>query len=421
MTKLRGGSERGLRPPCGTGNAMGCAAIIIAAGMIFPASNAYALWNDMLEVYASETAVVDNNVFRLSRYLNPATSIGSAERGDTYLSTTFGVDLNMPVSRQRFQANLAKTITRYTRYTDLNFTSRDARASWLWQAGDHLNGDVGYAESYALASFASTQGRIVNPLKTQQTFARGAYQLTARLGFEVAVADMKQTNGVAVRRENNVNIRNANFQVSYGLPTANQVGLSLSTEHGDYPYRQLLLGNLYDNTYSQYGIGAFINWVPTEKSHLNARVEQVRRSYKQLPQRDYSGTTFRTSYDWKPTGKSSLAAIARWEISAAEDIRTNFVLTKGFSIRPSLDVSPKVNLSGMYEFSIRNHLGDPAMTLGTMSYRSDRVQSVSTVVRYRPGRFMTLLASLQREQRTSNVTFSDYRVNIGQVTARIAF
>ena len=143
----------------------------------------------------------------------------------------------------------------------------------------------------------------------------------------------------------------------------------------------------------------------------------VRILLEQLPQRDFEGATFDAVYDWKATGKLTLTAIARREISAAEEVNVSFVLVKGVGLYPTLRLTDKVTLSGAFDSGDRQYLGDP----GTAQGRTDRVQRAGLTVLYRPARSIALQVALQRETRSSTAAFGDYAANVASVTGRLAF
>ena len=74
---------------------------IAVAGLFLPATEAFALWDDKLKLFAEEKATRDDNIFRISKDVGPASAIGSTSRGDTYHTTSLGFNLDVPVSRQR--------------------------------------------------------------------------------------------------------------------------------------------------------------------------------------------------------------------------------------------------------------------------------------------------------------------------------
>ena len=383
----------------------------VAAGLLAVASDAAALWGDQLEVFLAETVTSDSNVFRRS----------SAEERDTHTTTTAGFNFDIPVSRQRFQAGASWNQVRYNRLSDLNYLGHDGKAIWLWQFGDQLSGHLGYTETAALASFDNFGDRLANPLRTRRAYGDAAYMLTPSWELQAGLANQTQRNGNAIRQVNDVDRQNADLTINYVSPASNKIGLSLRQEDGDYPNRQLIGATLYENDYVQRSIGAVTDWTITGKSHLNARVDRVRRSFDQLSQRDYNGTTFRAVYDWRATGKLALRAIARKEISNTEDIQTSFVLVKGIALRPTFDVSEKIRLAAIADYSIRDYLGDPELALGTTTIRTNHVRRIGATVSYRPMRSLTLQLTGQHETRSSNVPLNDYTDNILSINARFAF
>src|SRR6266536_1369146 len=70
-------------------------AIFFAAGLLMPVTRALAFWDEKLQLFAEEKVTRDDNIFRISKDLDPAT--------DTYRTTSLGFNLDAPVSRQRFQ------------------------------------------------------------------------------------------------------------------------------------------------------------------------------------------------------------------------------------------------------------------------------------------------------------------------------
>src|SRR5712691_660244 len=394
-------------------------AIFFAAGLLMPVTRAFALWDDKLQLFAEEKVTRDDNIFRVSRDLDPV--------GDTYRTTSLGFNLDAPVSRQRFQAGYTWNATRYNEFTDLNSDGHDARATWLWQLGNDASGQVGYTETFALASFAFIQSRTPDPLRTRQAFFNAAYLVTPRWRLQAGVRGLDQSNGDPQRKIYDVDIRYTDVTVSYVTPADTSVGLSGRTEDGRFPNH----GSSADNTYRQDSVGIVGDWTMSGVSHLSARADRVIRRYAQVPQQDFDGNTARAQYDWKPTGKFSLAAVAQRDIYPYLDIGSSFVLVKGVTLRPTLSLTEKIDVSGILDYGIRDYLGNPGLTSGASPSRTDRVRSATATISYRPARTLTLLMSAQREARSSNVVPNpaatpavlpvDYVVNVISITARIAF
>jgi exopolysaccharide biosynthesis operon protein EpsL len=385
---------------------------IAAAGVFLPAVKAFALWDDKLKVFVEEKITRDDNVFRFSK--DPSKDPDRV--GDTYHTTSLGFNLDAPVSRQRFQVDYAWYATRFNRSKDLDFDGHDARATWLWQLGNDASGQLGYTETSTLASFAFTQSRTLDRLKTRQAFLNAAYLVTPRWRLQAGVRGLEQTNGDPLRQIFDVKVRSTDFAVSYVTPASTSVGVSARTEDGRFPNP----GSTVDNAYRQDSVGIVADWTLSGASRLSARTDRVRRRYAQVPEQDFDGNTARVEYDWKPTGKLSLAAVAQRDIYPYLDIGSSFVLVKGVTLRPTLSLTEKIDVSGTFEYSIRDFLG-PGLTPGASPGRTDRVRSGTAAVSYRPARNVTLQMSAQRENRSSNAVFADYLVNVVFASLRIGF
>jgi exopolysaccharide biosynthesis operon protein EpsL len=395
-------------------------ALALACAALF-ARDAAALWDDRLELFIGESAGYDSNVFRISNDANTLLSTGSDSKSDHYWTTTFGFILDVPVSRQHLRASLAWIDNRYHRFSELNFTGHDAKASWLWEAGNNLKGEVGYNELYTLASFATTQERVPDPLKTRRAYAQAQYLVTPRWRIDGNISELEQRNKDVRRQDNDVDVRNADVGLNYVSPAGNSIGAVVRNEEGRYPNRQVVAGSAFDNAYTQDGAGVVTDWTITPKSHVNARVDYVRRKFNQLSSRDYEGTLFRVLYDWTPTSKLSFATVVQRDISALEEQRTSFVLIKGISVRPRYQITERIALSGLFEYSVRDYLGDPASALGTLPTRSDHVRSYLAELSYKPYRRISVNLSVLREVRTSNIALTDYAVTVAQAGVRVAF
>jgi exopolysaccharide biosynthesis operon protein EpsL len=348
------------------------AGAIAVAGLFLPAVQAFALWDDKLTLFAEEKGTHDDNVFRISKDADPATVIGSSSKGDTYRTTSLGFNLNAPVSRQRFQAGYTWNDNRYNQFNDLDNQGHDARATWLWQLGNDLSGQLGYTEISAMASFAFTQSRALDRLKTRQALFNATYLLTPRWQLQAGVRGLEQTNGDPQRQIYDVNIRYTDVTLSYVTPANTSVGLSARTEDGRFPNPgTTAAGATVDNAYGQDSLGIVADWTLSGASHVSARADRVSRRYAHVPEQNFDGNIARAQYDWKPTGKFSLAAVAQRDIYPYLDIGSSFVLVRGGTLRPTLSLTEKIDVSGVFEYSIRDFLGNPGLASGVPAGRTE--------------------------------------------------
>jgi len=364
-------------------------------------------------------------VFRISSSSDPAAVLGTSSKGDTYYTTSLGFNFDVPASRQRFQGGLAWNETRYDRFKVLNLTGHDGRAAWLWRIGDDFDGQLGYTETLALASLANVQSGVQsgtpNPLLKQRAFFNAGYRLTPRWRLGADVSSLEQSNEAATSKVNDVNVDSAGVTMTYTTPSGNRAGVILREDKAQYPNPQLVAGVLVDNAYRQQNLAIFTDWTMTGQSRVNAQAGLARRSYEQLPERDVELPVFRVIYDWTPTGKLTLSAVAQRDISTTEEVTIGHVVVKGIALRPALRLTEKLGIGGILEYSDKKYQGDPAMVLGTVPERTDRIRAAEVSAAYRPTRAIRLELSWRHETRSSTVALGDYTVNIASVNIRLGF
>jgi len=403
----------------------GLQAAIILAGIFSPGKDAAALWNDKLELFTAETVTHDDNVFRLSRSIDPATATGSSSRADVYTTTDLGFRFDVPVSRQRFLGDWTWSDNRYDKFKVLDFFGYHGQAVWEWQAGNDLSGQLGTVQSHSLASLSNVQSgvqsSIPNPVERRNSFFNAAYMLTPRWRIKGDLTNSKETNGVPEFQVNDVGINGTGLTVSYVTPDASEVGINTRYSDASYPFHQLVAGSLVDNAYKQRNVALVAVWNISSRSHLSAQIGRVNRSYDELPQRDYQASTYHAVYEWKATGKFTLTADVHRDIDPTEEVNTGFVFLQGGALRPAWRLTEKMTLTGAFEYNRWDYLGDPGLVAGTVLPRSDKVRSTGLTLTYQPLRRVSLEASMRRETRTSTAAFGDYEANIIGASARIGF
>jgi len=396
---------------------------VAGAGVLVPATNAFALWDNQLELFASETVAHDSNVFRLSSAVDPTAAFGTSSKADTYRITSFGLGFDVPVSRQRFVGGYSRNYTRYNRFTVLDLDGYDGRALWVWQIGNDLNGQVGYTQRLTLASLANIQSGLqsVTPdfFKTKEAFADATYKLTARWQIRGQANWLDQSNSAAERKINDTSVGGGALTVSYITPANNQIGVNATVASASVPNRELVAGQAVDNSYQQQHLGAVAEWTLAGHSRVDLRAGRVTRDYAQLPQRNYAGPFLYAGYEWKPTGKLTFNAVAQRDISSTEEINVGFVVIKRVALSPTWQATEKISVDGVLEYSDRDYRGDPGQVLSTVGPRTEKVRAAALAVSYRPIRTVTVNLAARRETRTASVAFGDYAANIVSLGIRL--
>jgi exopolysaccharide biosynthesis operon protein EpsL len=403
--------------------------LILAAGAASWAREARALWDDKLEAFVAHSVTRDDNVFRISGDSDPVSVLGAPSKADKVKTTSVGLNLDMPLSRQRILGGLSFSTNRYDRFTVLDFTERHARAGWQWQVGSDLSGRLAYTNDHALASLANVQGGVQsgtpNPLETQKTVLDATYRVTPRWHLRGEVSRIEQENELAERQANDIRNDGAVLALMYVTPAETRIGLELQRQDGELPNPQLVNGTLVDNSYRQDRFAVVFDWTLSGLSRLRASAGRVERSFVQLPLRDHSTGIFHADYEWRPTDKLTLVAAAQKDIAAPDEINAGvnigFVLVKSIALRPVYRMTEEVSVSGLLDYSDREYLGDPGLALGTVAPRSDRVRTAALAVSYQPIRVLRLELVLRRETRTSTAAFGDYESDFVSLGARLAF
>lgn len=408
---------------CRPGQTARCfaAAVVLA---VASTGDVLALWDDKLLVNASERLTYDDNVYRLSR----DAPVAVPYRGDWYSTTSLGLALDVPVSRQRFQAAYNLNRERYRRIKDRDIDGYDGRAAWLWQLGNSWSGEAGAAQTKSLAGVGTvtSSGVIVgdigsttpNPVIVRDSFVNATYLLGANWRVRGGLTDQAVTNGDPARKFQDVDIRILDVSAAYVSRAGNSLGIAARQEEGRYPV--LVPGTLVDNDFDQTGVGLVLDATLTGRSRIRARADVVNRRYRQFPVRDFSGNTGRVSYDWQAGGSLLLSATVFRELFANVDTNSSFVLADGAALRPAWKFSEKTDVLGNVDYSKRRYLGDPGVVPG-VTPRVDHVWAVGVSIAHRPTRTVRLVLSLQHEERTSTVLFGDYQSNVVFGSAQIAF
>lgn len=393
------------------------AAVVACAGLV-PAG-AHALWDDKLEIYIQQAVTYDDNVFRLPDGVNP---VGATKRSDTYYTTSPGLNLDIPYSRQRFVGGLRWNFQRYNQFKELDFDGHEARAAWLWQAGNDWGGQVGYAQTEALASLANSRTGLVlgvpNSLDTRRAWVSAGHDLTPRWKLRGELNRLEQDNGLPELAFNNIVINGVEAGFAYVTPLKNQVGIGARFEDGKYPERAFIPGTALFETYKQVNVDGIVDYNITGRSRLNLRAGVVDRQHDQVPQLDFTEGTYRFTWDWQAPGNFSMNTILRREVSPLDDTYSTFVLLTGILVNPLWRVTEKVSLGATLEYSSRDYLTEGQLLVVD---REDRVRTVALRLAYRPLRAVTFDLSAMHQTRSAQIAFDDYEANVISGAVRIGF
>jgi len=363
-----------------------------------------------LKLNATGSITHDSNLFRISDVVDPQAAIGSSDTADTIYRIGAGGSYEIRQSRQRFILEGNVDNYKFQHFSNLDYLGYDARGEWKWQLGNFWDGTLGLGHRRYLASFANIQANIKDLVDQGQVYGSANYQVYSRLRLTLDLNRYDYRHGDESQQIYNSDINNAAFTVNWVSPAENTVGVQYRTADATYPNHQVIAGNVVDNAYRENEFNVVANWRFSGLSTFQARLGHTERNYRALTSRNFSGPTWRLSYNWLPTGKLGFDFSTWREIGEYQSQDSNYVQITGISVIPTWSVTPNVSLQGKIARLSDKYLGDPGIVPVT-SDREDTERIYQIAVLWTPIRRTTLTFSVEKGERTSNIpVFSyDYR------------
>lgn len=332
---------------------------LLAATALFGLHPAHAA-EDVVDKFGASAAVGitgEDNVFRQPGATGP--------QGDSYRTITAGLRVDLPVSGQRFRGEATGSDQHFNKFSELDHQAWSLRTAWLWQAGRRLDGRVGYSAESVLSSLANlrsgTQSAAPNQLRIQRFDAEGAINVGVRWRLSAGVERIEHHNNSSQFQTSDMQRDGGSATLTYESPSGNNIGVYANYADATLPNLQSVGLLRVDNSYRQHRMGGLLLWAPAAKSRLDVRGGYVARDYRQFPQRDLSTWTGSVSYEWRPTSRVSLTAVAQRDVSEWEQVNVGYVLARGIALRPSFSVGPRTQIALNLESSHRIYRGDVAL------------------------------------------------------------
>lgn len=379
---------------------------------------------DSSTFYVASGVQYDNNLFR---------DVSGAERSETITTVAAGLNLDLPLSRQRLLLNASVNHNVFDEFDFLNYTGADANAELQWVLGRRWTGGVGFDFERTLSGFE--ERTVTDPdstsLKDIRTRKRGFvganYQLTPRWQLRAGVES--QSLDLDEREVLDRDSDSARAGVRYTSRANNFVEVESEFTDTSFPNPQRDAGMLIDNDYKQSELRGAVNYRFSD-SRIDGRLGYLKREYDQNSERDFDGLVGRLSYDWRITGKTRLNVAARREITsftdvlgaggaAGDDVVSNFILIEGISITPSYAPTAKLELRGRLSYEERDY-EDQSIALGEPE-RKDDVLVTGITLGYTPLRNIQVNLSYEKQDRESSIDELSFDVDLVSAGLRVDF
>jgi exopolysaccharide biosynthesis operon protein EpsL len=376
----------------------------------------FAQTHDTLRFIFGADAVHDSNVFRLPDSVDPQ-SIGRPGRSDTTRSGYVGARLDLPYSLQRFQLDVTETAYRHEKFTQLDFDASSYRGAWLWRLTPKFSGVLSADHNEAAVPFADFLGTQRNVRTTENRIFSLDGLLYGGNHVLLGIASMRQVSSAPVAAEADFESDRAEIGWKYVALSGSSFGFTQRFVEGEYLNRSVLPGSISDNGFSERQSEYTTSLVLTRRSTLGGRLTWIDRRHPNLPQRNYTGLAGNASFSWSPAAKLQFGFIAQRDITAAIDPLARFTRRDTLSVAPVWQATGRIALRGRLG---RVHT-DYRNSSPAAPSRKDDTDVSELGLDWTPIRSLTLGASVQQEERSSNLPGFDYRATISRFSASFIF
>ncbi len=375
-----------------------------------------------------------DNVLYLPDGQKPTFFGPGAPRGDASYNASVGLNFDKRIGRQLLSANYTHTMARYDSLSVLDNDGHNAFASWKWQVGNDLSGQLRYTKRRYMQGFGDfrTTSPAKNLVDLDTLRFDAAYVINPYWTLFGSASQDSTRNNLRVRQGSDVDVERAEAGVRYTTRGGTAFEILGRASDGDYPNRLPGLNLNQTNSYSQKDIEARVRWQPVGHSRLSAAVGQSDRKHANVPERDYQDVYGRVGWEWQPTGHLAVNFLAERQISALDDLVSSYFRTTTYSISPIWQATGKLRFDGRLQWVSRDATGDtfytqlsPALQalLGISSAvpRQEDISTYSLGATWTIQRNFSANAELRQDERDSNVQFYQYKVRSVSMSLQYLF
>jgi hypothetical protein len=324
------------------------------------------------------------------------------------------------VGRQSLQFEGRVTGYGFKSLENLDHIAYLANAIWLWEVGNDLSGTLVAGREQRLADLSERQDGVRDLVTLTHAGATGAYRLgpNARLrsAFDTALGERTLSAAAKLRATSLA------FGADWVTPLQNHLGLEYRTTQGDAPVPELVapLGTFVNNDFQEKELAVVGDYLaPDQRLRVNGRIGHTRRTYTEIPGRDFSGTTYRGGFDWPLGAKTALEFFAYNEPRSVIDIAARHVVAKGTLFGPRWAYSAKTVFSVRWLRERQIGVGDPSVATAAVPLRDELLNTIRFGVGWEPERHWQVGFGLDRGTRYSNYFGRSY--NYWAAMANVAY
>lgn len=348
----------------------------------------------------------DNNVLRASQ--------GAV--ADHILVANAGARFDQTYSLQRVELRADLDAYRYDRSSGLNFNALNYLAAWHWTWGPTWTGRLGSERRQWVDRLGdATASGLIRRTETTQV-AQAQYLLSPSWRGLAGLYERRLDNTDPRGQEPDSTVRGGELGLRYVLPSDNNLAYRIRQGQGSYS-GAAALSTLGDFTEREHAFD--FSWVATGALRMQGQFGHLAREHAQEPGRDFAGMLGRLGAQWQITGKTSVSAGLVRELAAYQTLDASYFEGHRLYLAPQWQAGAKTWLRVRLEQGQRQYKGAPPGALA--SGRQDRLNISSLELQWQPLRALNLVASVQRDERRSNIAGADFRARILAISAQANF
>jgi hypothetical protein len=250
--------------------------------------------------------------------------------------------------------------------------------------------------------------------------------------------DTHTTNSATIMSPANNDTVEGDVGLRYQPSTGNHIDFLLHEVSSRFP--EANLASLINPGYHEHGVDLRVDWTLSGASHLAGHAGWVRRSYEPLYgsvtpiyllidpaltlDRDFAGPVYELTYDWQPSGATTLSAYAARQTGAAGDNNYLSAVSRIFRLTATWQPREKLRLQAYGEDDLRNYFSyvyQIIYGLPSGTVRLDHSQEAGVRVVWAPRRWFEGVLDIHREQRDSSIDIWKYSDSAVSLTAQFTF
>lgn len=381
--------------------------ILVAGSVARPVAAQYDAFNVLVGASVSH----DSNLFRVPGTLgNP--------QSETITTGYVGLRIDKPYAQQRFFLDATATAYRYDKFSYLDFNGLAYRATWYWHLTPRLSGTLSADRTQTSTEFQDTRGVQSNvTINENSVFILDGW-LFGGWHVLLGASQSNQTSEQSVS-SNQPDYREFRdeFGVRYLFPSGSEIAAvrrRIEGEQGSQLINNVIIAGSENYQEDQSELRG--TWNLSPQAVLTGRATYLDRRYVLTPQNDFHGIAGELGYTWLPTSTlrlrlSATRNIAPWQGSFSSNYRVSNTL----SIAPFWQATAR---TGVY-MSLQRTYDDYPSTGDTE--RQDTTSMAVLGLHWLPLRNLSIGASVQRQQRSSNDPLVEYDATVARVSASLIF